>query len=184
MASGVEAMDEGTPYAIERSACYLIKEKKPDNAYRLFSMLTRTLPGLVITRQHPEKVRRERGVTCRVVWLSHTLGEDFHNPTALGALAKLISNFIDENHGEAVVLLDGLEYIAVNNGFLTNTLMFVEHVNEFVMQRASVILIPVDPAALEEKELALLERNVQVLDGVEIRTELDIREVTRLLESY
>lgn len=183
MAFGVEAMDEGAPYAIERSACYLIKEKKPDNAYRLFSMLTRSLPGLVITRQHPEKVRRERGVTCRVVWLSHTLGEDFHNPQAVSALAKRISDFVDENHGEGVVLLDGIEYLAVYNGFIP-TLLFVEHVNEFVMQRASVVLFPVDPAALEVKELAQLERNVQVLDGVEIRTELDIREVTRLLESY
>jgi len=175
-------MDEGAPYGIERSACYLIKEKKPDNAYRLFSMLTRTLPGLVITRQHPTKVARQRGVTSGIVWLSHTPGEDFHNPQAISALAKRISDFVDENHGEAVVLLDGVEYLAVNNGFIP-TLMFVEHVNEFVMQRAAVVLIPVDPAALDAKDLALLERNVQVLDGLEIKTELDIREVTRLLES-
>lgn len=184
MASGVESMDEGAPYAVKRGACYVIKEKKPDISYRLFNMLTQSgLPGLVITRQYPDRVRRERGVTSRVLWLSHTPGEDFHNPTAIGALAKLISNFVDENHGEAVVLLDGLEYLAVNNGFL-QTLMFVEHVNEFVMQRASIILIPVSPDALEEKELALLERNVEVRDSPDIKTELDTREVTRLLESY
>lgn len=186
MASRVESVDGGVPYAVERGACYLIKEKKPDIAYRLFQMLVRSgLPGLVITRQYPERVRRERGVTgeTRILWLSHTPGEDFHNPTAIGALAKLIQNFIDENHGEAVVILDGLEYLSVNNGFL-QTLMFVEHVNEFVMQRASIVLLPVSPDALEEKELALLERNVEVRDSPDIKMELDTREVTKLLESY
>ncbi len=184
MAARAESVDEGAPYVVERGACYLIKEKKPDVGYRLFQMLVqRGLPGLVITRQYPEKVRRERGVTARILWLSHTPGEDFHNPTAIGALAKLISNFIDENHGEAVVLLDGVEYLSVNNGFL-QTLMFVEHVNEFVMQRASIVLLPVDPDALEGNQLALLERNVEVRDSPDIKMELDTREVAKLLESY
>ena len=148
---------------LEPGACYLIKERKAESSYRLFSRLTRKTPGLVISRQFPDRVRRERGVVdSRVIWLSHTPGQDYHNPTALGSLAKLISGFIDENEGVATILLEGIEYLSVNNGFL-QTLMFVEHVNEFVMQRKAIVLIPVSPDALEEKELALLERNVTVL---------------------
>src|SRR5207245_442041 len=110
-------------------------------------------------------VRRERGITDRrIVWLSHTPGEDYHNPTAIGSLAKLISGFVEEGQGVAVVLLDGIEYISINNGFL-QTLMFVEHVNEFVMQRKAIVILPVSPDALEEKELALLERNIEVLES-------------------
>src|SRR6266545_7761072 len=166
-------------------ACYLIKEKKPDLSYRLFAMLTRGgTPGLIITRQYPERVRRERDLQGgRIIWLSHTPGEDYHNPTAIGSLAKLISGFVEENQGVAVVLLDGLEYLSINNGFL-QTLMFVEHVNEFVMQRKAIVLLPVSPDALEEKELALLERNLKVLESPALKTDLETREVSKLLDTY
>jgi hypothetical protein len=177
--------DIGSAVPLEPGSCYLIKEKKPDLSFRLFSMLTRGgTPGFIITRQYPERLRRERGITgVRIVWLSHTPGEDYHNPTAIGSLAKLISGFLEENGGAAVVLLDGLEYLAINNGFL-QTLMFVEHVNEFVMQRKSIVIFPVSPDALEEKELALLERNIEVVESPVVKMDLETREVSKLLEGY
>ncbi|HEX9341463.1 MAG TPA: DUF835 domain-containing protein [Thermoplasmata archaeon] len=173
------------PMDLEKGACYLVKEKKPELSFRLFDLLiAQRTPGVCITRQYPERVRRERGLTdVRVIWLSHTPGEDFHNPTAIGTLAKVIQKFIEDNNGEGAVLLDGLEYLIINNGFL-QTLMFVEHVNEFVMQRRAVIIFPVSPETLEEKELALLERNVKVLESPALKTDLEAREVSRLLDTY
>src|SRR5437899_12156957 len=121
---------------LDNVTCTRGNEKQPELSFRLFEMLLgQKTPGLCITRQYPDRVRRERGLTeTRIMWLSHTPGEDFHNPTAIGTLAKVIQKFIEDNNGEGVVLLDGLEYLIINNGFL-QTLMFVEHVNEFVMQR-------------------------------------------------
>ena len=178
---------EGPAISMElaRGICYIVKEKKPDLAYRLFHQLVgEGLPGLVITRQYPERVRRERGVRdSKVIWLSHTPGEDYHNPTAIGTLAKTISRFIEDHAGEAAILLDGLEYLIVNNGFL-QTLMFVEHVNEFVMQRRAVVLVPVSSDALEEKELALLERNLEVVEPPSLKVGMEVREVSRLLDTY
>ncbi|MEK6852180.1 MAG: DUF835 domain-containing protein [Candidatus Thermoplasmatota archaeon] len=168
-----------------RGLCYLVEEKKPDLAYRMFrQLLGEGLPGLVITRQYPDRVRREKGLPdAKILWLSHTPGEDYHNPTAIGTLAKTVSRFIEDQKGEAVVLLDGLEYLVVNNGFL-QTLMFVEHVNEFVMQRKAVVLIPVAPDALEEKELALLERNLEVVESPIVKMDLEMKEVGKLLDTY
>jgi len=149
-----------------RPGCYLVKEKKPDLAYQLLKqLLGEGLHGMVITRQYPDRVRGDHGLApeVKVLWLSHTPGEDYHNPTAIGMLAKTISRFIEDEKGEAVVLLNGLEYLVVNNGFL-RTLMFVEHVNEFVMQRKAVVIISMNPEAIQEKELAMLERNLTTLD--------------------
>ncbi len=185
MGSEAESLRSGMPMDLEKGACYLVKEKKPELSFRLFDLLiAQRTPGVCITRQYPERVRRERGLTdVRVIWLSHTPGEDFHNPTAIGTLAKVIQKFIEDNNGEGAVLLDGLEYLIINNGFL-QTLMFVEHVNEFVMQRRAVIIFPVSPETLEEKELALLERNVKVLESPALKTDLEAREVSRLLDTY
>jgi archaellum biogenesis ATPase FlaH len=176
---------KGFPMDIEKGVCYLVKEKKPDVSYRLFEvLLEQKLPGLVVTRQYPDRVRRERDLSdARIIWLSHTPGEDFHNPTAIGTLAKVLQKFVEDNSGEGVILLDGLEFLIINNGFL-QTLMFVEHVNEFVMQHRAILLLPVSPETLEEKELALLERNVKVLESPALRTDLETREVSKLLDTY
>ncbi len=175
----------GLPMDIEKGVCYLVKEKKPEVSYRLFEVLMeQKLPGLVVTRQYPERVRRERGLTdVRILWLSHTPGEDFHNPTAIGTLAKVLQKFVEDNNGEGVILLDGLEFLIINNGFL-QTLMFVEHVNEFIMQHRAILLLPVSPETLEEKELALLERNIKVLESPALKTDLETREVSKLLDTY
>lgn len=170
---------------LARGVCHLVKEKKPDFSFHVFRELVKTgVPGLCVTRQYPERVRREHGLKDnRIIWLSHTPGEDYHNPTALGVLTKAICKFIEDSGGEAVVLLDGLEYLIVNNGFL-QTLMFVEQVNEFVMQRKAIVLLPVSPDALEEKELALLERNLEVIEAPLIRMEYETKQVSKLLDTY
>lgn len=169
---------------LETGLCYLVKEKKPDLAFRLFkAMAAEGAPGLCITRQYPARVAKGDVMkTVRIVWLSHTPGEDYHNPAALGALTKMICSFIEEK-GECVVLIDGFEYLMINNGF-QNTLMFVEHLNEFVMPRKGIIIIPVSPEALDDKELALLERNMEVLESPMVRTVLDVSELSRLIDTY
>lgn len=174
-----------TAFELSRGVCYLVKEKKPDLAFQFFrQLLQEGLPSIVITRQYPNRVRRDQDLgDVRIIWLSHTPGEDYHNPTAIGTLAKTISRFIEDNHGEAVILLDGLEYLVINNGFL-QTLMFVEHVNEFVMQRKAVVIIPASPEALEEKELALLERNLEVVESPAVKLDLETKHVSKLLDTY
>ncbi len=163
---------------------YLVKERKPYLALRLLEQLVEDgRKGLIVSRRHPSKLKeRETLKDVRMIWLSHTPGEDFHNPRSLGSLNRLICNFIKDND-PAVVLVDGLEYLILNNDFV-QTLLFVEHLNEFAMQTPAVVLFPVDQDALEAKELALLERNLEVLEGEEFRREMERRKVVNLIDAY
>jgi len=181
----IDPFELGAPLELSKGVCHLIKEKKPEFSFYLFDSLLKTgLPGLCVTRQYPERVRREHNLRdARVIWLSHTPGDDYNNPTALGVLTKTVCKFIEDSGGEAAVLIDGLEYLIVNNGFL-QTLMFVEQVNEFVMQRKAVVLLPVSPDALEEKELALLERNLEIVEAPMIRMDMEAKQVSKLLDGY
>ncbi len=151
----LDAFGEGDSAAL-RPGVYLVEEKEWDFTSRQFISLTAAgRPGLVITRRYPNRVRRERGFAgSRIVWLSRAPGQDHHDPTELEPLAKLISEFIDE-YRRAVVILDGLDYLFVNNGY-HQTLMFVERVKEFVTQLKAIMLIPVSPDTLEDRELAEL----------------------------
>ncbi len=146
----------------------MVKERKPLLAYRMFEgSIADGNPGLCVTRQFPEKVRDafDLGET-RILWLSHTPGKDHHNPTSIGTLATVISSFI-ERYRKCTVLIDGLEYLVINNGF-QQVLRFVEHINEQVMQSKSTVLIPISPNAFSEQELALLERNVETIDHMPV----------------
>ena len=160
----------------------MVKERKPLLAYRMFEgSIAEGNPGLCVTRQFPEKVRDafELGET-RILWLSHTPGKDHHNPTSIGTLATVISSFI-ERYKKCTVLIDGLEYLVINNGF-QQVLRFVEHINEQVMQSKSTVLIPISPNAFSEQELALLERNVETIDHMQVMGRE--KEFSTLIDQY
>ncbi|HEX9907791.1 MAG TPA: DUF835 domain-containing protein [Thermoplasmata archaeon] len=160
-----------------------MRERKPFLAFKLFeTSISQGIPGLCVTRQFPEKVREAFDVKdTRVLWLSHTPGQDHHNPTSIGTLATIISSFIERSK-RCVVLIDGLEYLVINNGF-QQALRFVEHINEQVMQSRSNILIPISPSAFSEKELALIERNVEVIEQPSVSVKLE-KDLSDLIDQY
>ncbi|MFQ5985931.1 MAG: DUF835 domain-containing protein [Thermoplasmata archaeon] len=161
---------------------YLLKEARPGLSYRLFvRFLRENRAGLLISRRHPSRVKKEEALgPARHVWLSHTPGEGVHNPTALAGLNRLIDGFLKEN-GPSVVLLDGLEYLMLHNEF-ARTLLFVEYLNDLVEPYPTIVILPVNPEALDAKELALLERNLEVLSGGAVRRDLEREEWLRLLD--
>jgi len=163
--------------------CYVVRERKPFLSYKLFENSTADgAPGLCVTRQYPNKVRDsfDLGET-RIIWLSHTPGKDHHNPTSIGTLATVISSFI-ERYEKCTVIIDGLEYLVINNGF-QQVLRFVEHINEQVMQSRSTVLVPISPNAFSEKELALLERNVEVIEAPAVSVGLE-KDMMKLIDQY
>ena len=148
----------------EEGLCYVVKERKPFLSYKLFeSIITQGNPGLCVTRQFPEKVREAFELKdTRILWLSHTPGKDHHNPTSIG--------------------IDGLEYLVINNGF-QQVLRFAEHINEQVMQSKSTVLVPISPSAFSEQELALLERNVEVIEQPTMSIQLE-KDFSALIDQY
>ena len=168
---------------LEQGLCYVVRERKPFLAFALFeNEVSGDLPGLCVTRQFPEKLRETFNLKdSRIIWLSHTPGKDHHNPTSVGTLATLITSFI-ERYERCIVIIDGLEYLVINNGF-QQVLRFMEHVNEQVMQSRSTVLIPISPNAFSEKELALIERNVEVIEQPAMSVALE-KDLTSLIDQY
>jgi hypothetical protein len=168
---------------LRRGACYIIEDATPEVGYRLFAHL---LPdfgsGFCISRLHPEKVRKRLGpARVRLGWLAEAPGDDHFSANAMASLAKAIQAFVQEHSSSGLVLIDGLEYVILHNGFQPTLIAFVEHLNEFVMGTQAIILIAFRPQTLDPRELALLERNLQVLHGGDARNQLDVEEVGNFL---
>jgi hypothetical protein len=142
---------------------YLIKGRRIDKAFQHFAdLVNRDFEGLHITRQHPDHVDQTRFKKHpKVIWLSTTLGKDYVDPHNLGSLTTLIHEFVEGNE-KTVVFVDGLEYLMINNDF-SRIIKFIEYVNETVMQNKAVLFLAIDERVFEEKELAILERNLEIV---------------------
>lgn len=151
---------------LEPGVTYLIKEAKPYLSTKLFqSVINSDLPGLTVTRLYPEKLEEEYEIGkegVHSIWLSRALGENNMDPVKIGPLAMEIENFIKE-HDSSIILLEGIEYLMLVNGFDV-VHRFVEYVHERIVSSDSILIISVSPNAFEEREMALLERNKEIID--------------------
>ena len=154
----------GGTHRLDTGRSYLVKERKPGKAWTYFAgALDDGFEGMYVTRQHPNHVDKRHGPrTLRVVWLSTTLGKDYVDPHNLGALTNLINTF-SKGLRRSVILLDGLEYLMINNDY-PRILKFVETLHEIVMQRDCALIVSVDDRAFDPKEMAFLERNTVLLE--------------------
>src|SRR6267378_2760870 len=120
---------------MRRGVCYLLEDETSETTYRLFTRLLPELEaGFCISRMHPEKVRtRFEPAKIRVGWLAEVPGEDHFS-------ANAIQQFIQEHGSSGLVLIDGLEYVILHNGFQPTLLAFVEHLNEFTMGTQAIVL--------------------------------------------
>ena len=172
----------GSRLELLEGACYLVKEPKPQLSFRVYRELVRQgTPGLCITRVYPNLAREKFGLEDgRVVWLADAPAEDVMRPNAIVKLSKAIEVFLGEHPDGGVVLLDGLEFLILRNGY-DAVLQFVEHLSELVVRGRGIVLIPLSPATLDRKEVARVERDLEVADTEAWRAELDAREWSRRL---
>src|SRR2546422_2269398 len=154
----------GRRTGLEAGRSFVVREQKPGKAPALFlNLVGKGHRPLLITRQHPNHVRKAHlGVDLRAIWLSTTPGKDYIDPHNLNALTNEILTHI-AGGGKSAVLLDGLEYLMINND-PPRIWKFLEYLNEVVAQTAAILLVSVDDRAFEPRDLALLERNAVVLE--------------------
>ena len=144
---------------------YLVKEKKPELGFKIFrEMVRHGTHGLCISRQHPKYLEKKLGKgKFEIYWLTSVGGKDNIDPTNIGILSDLVLQFI-KKYDDTVIILDGFELVITHNDF-PNALRMVNHITEQVMQQNASFIVTVDDRTLDKKEVALLERSMEVVGG-------------------
>ncbi len=156
-------------YSLKHGRSYVIEEAPPSISFDAFVNLVSTdsngegkMVGLAVTRQHPEQVREKYGLEATpIFWLATRAGDKVISPTNLGILTHMLVKFTEET-SNGVILLDGIEYLVSNNDF-TKVLRMIDQVSDNISQSKCSMIIPVDPRAFDQRQLALLERNMEKL---------------------
>jgi hypothetical protein len=94
--------------------------------------------------------------TTPIFWISKH-GPHCINPVDLEMVADTTKKFLKQSKNP-VVLLDGIEHLIVENGSAP-VLRLLRDMEEWMILQNAILILPVNLAAVEKKELALIERN-------------------------
>ena len=158
-----EVMKLSRKFPIRPGRAYISKERRPELAFRALAEVVRLGDlGLVITRLPLKAVREDFDLeTTPILSLSSTVGENVVPPTHPEILERLVSNFVAEQQ-RPVVALEGLEYLVGYVGF-PRVLQTLHVLRDLVTNAGGVFVVSADPAALDERDQAVLERDYEPL---------------------
>src|SRR4030065_2117345 len=163
-ADGEKGLGITRKYDLAPGHSYVVEESPPDISFDAFVNIVSTVDsggkrsvGLAVSRLHSDLIRQKYGLEpTPIYWLATRAGQDVISPTNLGILTHTLMQFVEDNAG-GIILLDGIEYLVSNNDF-KKVLRKIDQVNDDNSQTTATMIIPVDPRAFDQKELALLER--------------------------
>lgn|GEM_PF-399831 len=153
-------------YGLTGGHIFLVNEAEPKESYRIFSAYTLTgSPGMIISRMSPKEVQANyRTGPSTMIWLTFNKVEetDCIEPTGGGLLYKRISEFV-KAHDKAIILIDGLEYIISQTTF-GGAQKLLQAIHDDIMLSSALVILPLDTAVLDQKQLHSLSRELKVID--------------------
>jgi len=152
-------------FSLEGGMTYLIEEEKPTKTFRIMIWALRQGHNtLCITRSNPRMIRKkyETG-DARIIWLSER--QSPNEETILPNLETMANDIVDhaDEYEEALIILDGLEFLVDANGF-DPVIRFLRQMVDAISDSDDVLLVPIAPGALEDRQMVLLRREMERLD--------------------
>jgi hypothetical protein len=117
--------------------------------------------GLCFTMHSPQDIRLRYALqTTPIFWISNH-GPKSVSPMGLEVIADIATKFLKQSKNP-VILLDAIEHLIFENGSAP-VLRLLRDMQELIIMQKAILIVPVNPEAIEKKELALMERNMSEL---------------------
>jgi hypothetical protein len=146
---------------------YLIQEERVENSFKIFSHLINSseFTGLCFTRTNPRKIREKFNLdNVQMMWLTDQESEkETVVSPSLEGIIYIIEEFMDIG-AKTILLIDGMEYLIGNNGF-NPVLRFIRRLIDKISETETILLITISPDTMDERELKLLEREMEPIAG-------------------
>lgn len=154
-------------YDLERARTYAVLERDGTQSFEIFcDLVTHGMQGLCISRRSPKTIMQDFGLEkTPILWLSRVATEkNSVRPSPPEKVALAIEHFISVGEN-AVVLLDGFEYLIAHNDF-SSVLALLHDLNEIVALHDAILLIPMDPTAFQDREFTMIRRETALLGSM------------------
>jgi hypothetical protein len=161
-APAMVAPDEGS---VVLPLLTLFEDERPSRLLERVAAISATNPSLVVTRELASHLRKQLPALApgaRILQLTKGgEGKDCLSPGHLDAIGERLSQHLKSTQG-AVLALASLDYLVSQNGF-PPVLRLVQFLREEAERVDAHVMLSVNPAALEKREMALLEGEGEVL---------------------
>lgn len=151
--------------SLEPGNSYLIKYATalPVQAFHLLSDLqSKDFIPLCFTRLHPAQLREIVEIQANnVVWLSETKEDPFFSTTDLLKIQKAAEQHL-KTYEKAIIIIERIDFLLSKHNPKT-VLNLVSFLKDEVHKRKAILLLPVDPTALNSQELSFLEKELHEL---------------------
>lgn len=130
-----------------------------EEAYSAFLNLLRSnYAGLVVSRKHPEFIKKNLNITkIPILWITKVDSNMSIYPTRLPYFLHILVEFINKEDKEKAILIDGFEYLVIENGF-NSVFKFLTTLKDHAILNNSVVVVPISKDVHTEKEISLLKR--------------------------
>jgi hypothetical protein len=148
---------------IDFGRIYLLRDERLEKTVSIVrSLADAGRDVLCISRYHPSIMAGRLPLrNMQSIWLGERAGEDRISPDNLNKLKHSIAVFARQ-HKNGVVVIDGLEYLALFNDFHRLN-VFYEELNDIVMDTRTVLFIPIDERLIEPSDVARLKRYAEIV---------------------
>ena len=157
--------DEGRITKEEQASgeIFLVKSRSTEDALQLVEPYASPDATLIsITRMFPEKTSPSSSFgSVEHYWLTNLVGDRRIPPGALSRLISIVKAQLDSRR-RTVVFLEGVEYLILENDFGT-VLKVLNQLCDLAISSSSMVFISVDPLALSQKDVAMIERTCGAL---------------------
>jgi hypothetical protein len=153
---------------VEEGSSYMVVARGGGEPLKLFlRMLQEGRPGLMLTARAPDEVGvafKDSSTPMRdlqstpFVWLSESPSEKAIPPADLERLGVTVTQFLDSSQ-KGVVLVDDLDVLVSANRFVM-VLRFLNGIKEQAGGKKASLLIGVEPGKMEEKQVKIVESEV------------------------
>lgn len=143
---------------VEGGGSYAVFEQTAQSSMELFeACMGLGYGGLCFTRQYPERVKQKLEHDAAVFWLSNIGSENSIRPKDLEKITLQCNERL--GNGKSVILIDGMEYLVTNNGFIT-VLKMLQFLRDATAVSDSILILSINPSAINENEVNLILREV------------------------
>ena len=143
---------------------YLVTEGGEERAQKIYKkMIEKEHSGLYITRENPRHIKERLNITeCEFIWITQSKSEpEYQTVSGIQDLSISVGDFLEKNKNSAIIL-DGLQYLIANNNFqLVHKL--IQQLRDKISITDSIMLIPINPDTLEERQLPLLKAECKTI---------------------
>lgn len=152
------------PSLLRKGVTYLFEGEEPSKAFLTFKkVLSEKKKGLCISRRYPPHLKEDFQLDqIPIYWLTRRKDEMTLDPVQLNGISHIVQQFIDIS-SPTIVLLDGIEYLIIQNDFKP-VLRFIQHIRDEVLIQGSNLLLTLSPETLSLSEVRLLERDLEVFE--------------------